>query len=77
MSPEQAARRESFYTLPETCATVDSIFDVACGAVKEQTEALREAWLVSLAEKIELEERVEDLERELSVVLDELAEAKS
>lgn len=72
-----SGRRNSFDAVPETCPTVDRIFETACDAIKDKvTQPFREA-LTEAHEKIEeLEERVSDLENANEILEGQISELK-
>lgn len=72
MSNADAARREAYRTVAETCPKVDRALDVAADEIKQQTGDLRDALIQAIEERMDAEsenetlrERVAELEAEV------------
>lgn len=70
------AQRQAFRLVPETCPHVDAALADAASAIKEQTNALRDALVSTLDELLEAREIIDDLERQVSQLQDELQNAR-
>ena len=68
--------RASYREVPETCPHVDAALEAAADAIKKQTSALRDALNEYISKWLEEQERVYDLEKELSGAKSEIESLK-
>lgn len=68
--------KASYYEVPETCPHVDAALEAAADAIKSQTSALRDALNDYIGKWLEEQERVSDLEKELSDAQSEIESLK-
>lgn len=68
--------KASYYEVPETCPHVDAALEAAADAIKNQTSALRDALNEYIGKWLEEQERVYDLEKELSETQSEIESLK-
>jgi hypothetical protein len=71
------AEREAYSSVPETCPHVDRALEIATDEIKKQTGALRDALIDALERAIDAEKMVDELEAELDLLRNELAQAVS
>ena len=72
-----AAKREAFMLVAETCPHVDKALEIAAEAIKNQTGALREALIEALERAMTAEDQVDELNaeiRRLEALLDTVTE---
>lgn len=77
MANNRAAQKEAFAMVEETCPHVDAALSAAADAIKMQTGAMRDALVNAIARAIDAEEKVTDLEREVSRLECELEDARA
>ena len=74
----RAAEREAFSTVEETCPDVDDALAQAAKRIKEEcTEPLRAALVEAIEGRMELEDRVAELEGELEAANERIQELES
>ena len=76
MENNRHAQKEAFAMVEETCPHVDAALSAAAEAIKVQTGALRDALVDAIARAMGAEEKVIDLEREVSRLERELEDAR-
>ena len=77
MSSYRAAFREAHRIVPDTCPHVDDALAKAAELIKQQTGNLRDALIEALESKMQAEETIVDLEREIERLKSELDYARS
>ena len=70
------AQKRAFELVPETCPKVDEAFSDAAHVVKAQTNARSDALVDTLEELMSAEAIIEDLERKVIELKDEIQEMK-
>ena len=74
LHPEYLSTKYAKEIFEDAKRSVAAIYEDVNSQVKEQTGKLRQAWLETIEEKLDLEGRVEDLEKEVSDLQSQLEE---